>query len=378
MPWQTPTLEELRALNRDNVQAKLRSGPMIPNSVLRVMSDSNAGLAYLVLLYIDWLAKQLMPDTAEAEWLDRFGNIWKPGGSGRKPATYAAITATASGIVGTTVPAFTVLYATGTDGATFLFETTQSIVIGNTATAVSVNAITAGPTGLSIGSTLSAKAAIAGMNSSLTITAITDGVEEETDDELRTRVLDRIQMPPMGGDADDYVQWALASPGVTRAWCAPQEMGIGTCTVRIMCDVTRAGTLVINPDGSGTGGGFPTADDLTAAFDYMQTKRPVTVKDFFVEAPIPQPINFTIKSLTPDTTANRAAIAVNVAAMLAKKAQPAYATNGVLQPAQTIYAAWVSDAISDTLGVDHFDLVMADQAMANNGCMAVLGTITYS
>jgi len=39
------------------------------------MADANAGLGYLTLLYIDWLAKQLLPDTAETEWLDRRGVI---------------------------------------------------------------------------------------------------------------------------------------------------------------------------------------------------------------------------------------------------------------------------------------------------------------
>src|SRR5215470_17608058 len=112
MPWTTPTLDDLRALNRDNVTAKLRSGPMIPNSVLRVMSDSNAGLAYLTLLYIGWLARQLLPDTSEQEWLDRFGTIWltnADGSRGRKTATYAAGVATVTGLIGTVLPSGTQL-----------------------------------------------------------------------------------------------------------------------------------------------------------------------------------------------------------------------------------------------------------------------------
>ena len=35
------------------------------NSVMRILSDSNAGLAHLTLLYLDWLAKQLMVDTSD-------------------------------------------------------------------------------------------------------------------------------------------------------------------------------------------------------------------------------------------------------------------------------------------------------------------------
>ena len=101
MSWSTPTLKALRALNRDNVTANLRSGPMIPNSVLRVMADSNAGLAYLTLLFIQWLSLQLLPDTAEDEWLIRWANIkGVPIGN----ASYASGTVTISGLEDTVVP----------------------------------------------------------------------------------------------------------------------------------------------------------------------------------------------------------------------------------------------------------------------------------
>ena len=68
---------------------------------------------------------------------------------------------------------------------------------------------------------------------------MTGGTDTETDEQLRARILQRIQNPPMGGSAADYVAWALAVPGVTRAWAAP-EQGIGTITVRFLMDDLRA------------------------------------------------------------------------------------------------------------------------------------------
>src|SRR5215831_17893165 len=85
MPWQTPSLRQVRELTRDAMSA----------------------LAHLTLLYIDWLALQLLPDTAEKEWLDRHGQIWllnADGTKGRKGATFAAGTVTITGTVGTIVP----------------------------------------------------------------------------------------------------------------------------------------------------------------------------------------------------------------------------------------------------------------------------------
>ena len=76
MPWSTPTLKVTRGLVRDYVLSQLGAKAMIPNSALRIMSDAMAALGNLAYLYLDWLAKQLMPDTAEKIWLDRFGVIW--------------------------------------------------------------------------------------------------------------------------------------------------------------------------------------------------------------------------------------------------------------------------------------------------------------
>lgn len=357
MPWLTPTLEELRATNRSNVQAKLRSGPMVPNSVLRVISDTNAGLGYLTLLYIDWLAKQLMPDTAETAWLDRHASIWLT--QGRKTATFASGVLNVTGVNGTVLPSGSLLNG----GA---FQTTQAITIGTGPTPVNVVALIAGRTGLIVGSGMSFSSTITNVDSGGVIATFTDGIAEESDDELRVRVLFRIRQPPMGGDANDYVAWATEVPGVTRAWAAPNEMGVGTITVRFMMDNLRL-----------SAGGIPTAGDIATVRAHLDLKRPVAIKDFFVQAVIPDPINFTISNLVPDNTATRAAIAASVKALLYARAAPAFAINGVTQPAQTIYAAWISEAILAASGVERFTLTMADHPMPNNGNMASFGVITY-
>lgn len=340
---------------------------MIPNSVLRVMSDANAGLAYLTLLYIDWLAKQLMPDTAETEWLDRFGTIWLT--QGRKTATYATAQISFTGLAGTVLPAGNILTGATLTGANtnVSFQTQADITVSSTPAIVNILAVSPGVTSVSVGSTLSLAVGISGVDGTGTITQVTNGIDQETDDELRARVLDRIRQPPMGGDAEDYVQWAEATPGVnvTRAWCSPNEMGIGTVTVRFMTDDLENEVV-----------GFPTTDQINAVIAQLNTKRPVAVKDWWVEAPVPEPINFTV-TISPDTVSNRNGIASSVASMLFNKAAPAHAINGVGQSAQIIYRAWVSEAISAVGTIDHFTLTMSDHVMPVPGSLAVLGTITY-
>src|ERR1700704_5891589 len=104
MPWTTPTLAEVRGMVRDAIRAKMPGADaMVPNSVLRILSDGQGGQCHTTLQYIDWLALQLLPDTAETEWLDRHGDIWlvnSDGTTGRKMATLAQGSAMFTGVVG--------------------------------------------------------------------------------------------------------------------------------------------------------------------------------------------------------------------------------------------------------------------------------------
>jgi uncharacterized phage protein gp47/JayE len=107
-------------------------------------------------------------------------------------------------------------------------------------------------------------------------------------------------------------------------------MGIGTVTVRFMMDDLRADN-----------DGFPTQADCNTVAAYIDTVRPVAVKDFFVEAPIKQPIDFQIMNLNPDTPATRGAIEDSINQMLFNYAAPG----------QTIFAAWKYTAVMTAPGV---------------------------
>jgi uncharacterized phage protein gp47/JayE len=377
MPWSTPTLRDVRSLVRDNVRASLPGADAsVPNSVLRVMSDAQGALCHLTLQYIDWLALQLLPDTSEVEWLDRHADIWlvnADGSTGRKMAALAYGFGEFQGILDSMViPKGSQLTSgvaeTEATGGAIGYETMEDITVSSSVPVVGkIRALDAGSFGnLPPGTSLSFSSPIPGVATSAVVAGLTGGTDVETDDDLRARVLFRIQQPPMGGDANDYVAWTLAVPGVTRAWCSPLEMGMGTVTVRFMMDGLRADN-----------DGFPLGEDIEQVRRYLDVKRPVAVKDFFVVAPIPEPIDFAITQLTPDLATTRAAIIESVDAMIKRRCAPASAENGVAQAAQTIYAAWVSEAIMAAPGVESFHLWMEDHLMPSPGHMAVLGSISY-
>ncbi|WP_410923633.1 baseplate J/gp47 family protein, partial [Pseudomonas sp. SIMBA_041] len=72
-----------------------------------------------------------------------------------------------------------------------------------------------------VGTVVSLSETVDGIQQGGAITAtVQSGADIETNDELRSRMLDAYQSTPQGGDEEDYVQWARAVAGVTRAWCA--------------------------------------------------------------------------------------------------------------------------------------------------------------
>jgi uncharacterized phage protein gp47/JayE len=357
MPWTTPTLRAVRETVRGEITTALGRASFVGNSVLRVMADATAALTHLTLRYLDWVALQLLPDTAEHEWLDRHGIIWlanADGSKGRKVGTFASGSVTVTGTTGIILDSGTQF----TGGDNWPYESTELVYVTDAGAPVAVRALNAGAGGnKQPDDILSLVTGVAGVSGEATVVTLDGGVDPENDDQLRQRILLRIQQPPMGGDAEDYVQWALEVPGVTRAWCSPLEMGIGTVTVRFMMDELRADN-----------NGFPTEDDCITVAAYLATVRPVAVKDFYVVAPIPQPIDCQITQLVIDSENTRGGIETSLTEMLLEMAAPG----------QTIFEAWKSYAIMSAPNVNSFLLInAADDVMPSPGHMAVLGSVIY-
>jgi uncharacterized phage protein gp47/JayE len=361
MPWEVPTLKQTRILVRDQVRSNLTGADAsIPNSVLRVLSDVTGAMAHLVMQFVQWATLQLLPDSAEAEWLDRHAAMWlrnADGTTGRKLATLAVGQVYLTGTTWRPVPIGQRLRPeiNGVE-----YETTATVFLGagQAPTPTPARALDPGAGGnLEPGASLRVLLPGPGVDAEATVITMDHGVDDETTDELRERVLLRIRNPPQGGANIDYELWALSVPGVTRAWCYALEMGMGTVTVRFMMDNLRADE-----------GGFPRqsdVDNVTAALDKL---RPVAIKDMFVVAPIPRRVNIQIARLVPDTTNVRAAIEVSLQAMLRERALPG----------QTIFAAWKSFAIMSAPGVISYTLANSqDDYMPSSGHMPVLGNILY-
>ena len=350
MPFERPTLEQLFDLAKSEINARLPGADaIIRRSNLEVLARVAGGAAHLQHGYLSYLSRQLFPDTAEAEHLARWAAVW---GIARKGAVEAAGDAVFTGVDGARIPAGTTLQR----GDEAEFATTADATVQAGSANAEVRAALPGAAGNSGADTaLQLVSPVAGIDATAKVAAagLTGGADGESDESLRARLLDRIRRPPQGGAARDYVAWALEVPGVTRAWVAPQEQGIGTVTLRFVTDDAQ-------------GGPIPVADKVTEVSAYIAERRPVTA-EVFVVAPTSKALDFTIQ-LTPDTVAVRQAVEAELRDLLRRAAAPG----------ATILISHIREAVSIAAGeTDNVVSVPAANVDHGPGEMAVFGVVTW-
>ena len=279
MSFTRPSLSDLISRNRSDVLSRLGVDDSLRRSDAEVYARVLSGAAHALYGYLDWMSRQIIYDSAEAEYLERWASIW---GVTRKSAASATGTVSVAAEIGSVIPSGTVFQAL--DAVQYAAD--SDVVIAASPTVISITAIEDGATGnRTAGQTLSLVSPISGVQPSATASELSGGADAETDDALRSRLIGRIQSPPQGGSASDYVNWALKVSGVTRAWCYPLERGLGSVVVRFMRD-----------DDSDP---IPGATAVAAVQSYLDALRPATAA-LTVLAPVAAPLNFTL-SVAPST-----------------------------------------------------------------------------
>jgi uncharacterized phage protein gp47/JayE len=332
---------------------------LLRRSFEKVAARSLAGLAHTLFGYLKFIEKQAFPNTAEEEYLDQQGGIW---GVARKPATFAEFTATVTGTAGVTIPVNRVYRRA--DGREY--STQAAVTLPGTITLVAV--LAGKEAEVEVGDSLSILSPIAGLDSEAVVASIiTEPEDAEDDASYQARIVDRIQNPPSGGTATDYRQWAVAVPGITRAWVMPGGLGPGTVVVYAVSDDETPIT--------------PSPAKLTEVFDSIAEVKPVTA-DVSVVAPVLFPIALTV-ALKPNTADVQAAVTAELQDMIRREAAVTgtYKSPGVTHDGK-ILVSKIREAISIALGEgDHSIVSVNGGAVANvsppTGNLAVLGAITW-
>jgi uncharacterized phage protein gp47/JayE len=355
MPFERPLLDALRARIADDLANKLPGADArLRVNNLRAFSEVEAGTTHLLYGRLEWSFRQLFPDTAEEEFLERWASIW---GVQRYPATAATGLVAWAAQPGAQVPAGALMQRGGVryhadaggseyDGQIVLFvQADEPSRAGN-----------ANPGAVLRLSTTAAGVAVEGI---VEYPGLAGGADQQSLALLLQAVLMCIRQPPHGGAAFDYVRWALEVPGVTRAWCYPLQSGAGSVVVRFMMDDVRAN----NPAGAG----IPTEADVVLVAAHIDPVRPVTAR-ILVYPPIAYPVDVTIAGIEPDTPEIRDMIAEGLAQMLLQETEPG----------GSIYLSQWSAAIAFTPGVRRFVLVApAAQVDVEVGEIVALGEVHY-
>lgn len=359
MAFVRPTLGELVSrVQADFVSRLDLPGVLLRRTMVAVLARVVAGAVHMLHGHLEFLGAQLFPDTSEDEFLVRQAALF---GLVRTAPTFGTCSVGFYGpTAGVTIPAGTRLRS----AAGYEFETTADGTLTSyfpfvqpPSAAVSVTAVLAGAApNVTGGTVLSLESPIAGVQSSAVVlnspTPI-DGVDEETTDALRARLLERIAEPPRGGTSGDYIAWAKQLAGVTRVWVTPLEFGPGTVGVRFVRD--NDASLI------------PDAGEVSALQTWIDGLKPAHAT-VTVIAPVAAPLAMTI-SVTPDTVAIRAAVTAELTDLLDRTAAPG---------ATTLLSSLLT-AIGATPGVtDYTVTVPAADVTHTANQLATLSTITWT
>lgn len=348
MPVDRPTLPKLIDQGASEFESRL-DGVLARarRSLVGVLNRVVAGGLSALYQYVEYLNRQVWADTCDVENLPSHGARW---GVPRKEAAPATGSVTFTGITGTVVPAGTVVLRS--DGTRFTTDALVTLVAG-TATAA-VTAAAAGQAGNTpIATALQLESPIAGINSGATAgTALAGGADIEDAEDWRARILARKRRVPQGGSLQDYEDWALEVPGVTRAWASPGEMGAGTVTVRFARDDD------VSP--------IPDAGEVATVQAYIDKRRTVTA-DAYVVAPIGTPVNFTIQ-LTPNDPAVKAAVEAELRDVIRREGKPG----------GTLPITHLREAVSIAAGEeDHIMTAPSANVVMGTGQLPTMGVVTW-
>lgn len=294
----------LRAVRPDKDPVAIARAVRSEKGLVATHVRTDAQALYEAHLHLRWWGDQYMPDTAEAEHLVRHASIW---GVYKRPATLAVGSVQFTGVAGTVIPAEMQL-RTPAGG---LVQTTAGAVLDGAGEAtVLVEATEGGAAGNAAGDiVLPLVTTLAGLDpqsGTLDEDGLAGGADEEDDASLLARLLKVIREPGHGGAAFDYPQWVLEAFAAAKVKTIPNWVGPGSVGVVIAMG-TAAEPRV------------PTGPEITAIAAHLEGLRPVTA-EVHVVAYIPLVQDFSI-ALTPDTVANRAAVAAALADHLAREAE---------------------------------------------------------
>lgn len=382
MPFSRPSLSRIKSRVLSDIESILQNGAaFLRRTFENTIGIAVAGVSHTLHGHIKWVSLQVLPTTAEDEFLVEHAETWM-GPDARRSAVRAEFDVTASSTIDDiTIDAGTPY--TRVDGISYI--TTDTVIYSDTApydVTLRLRAVDSGDAGNCIpGTVLTITTPIIGLSSTAVVngsgsTAIGGGADIEDIETLRTRLVNYIQSPPKGGATGDYITWAkeIDDVRVTRAWELPHQLGPGTVALGFVIDT-------FDDDGFFIDTTLPDAEQIETVQDYLNERIPISANSSataesghidYVFAPTFYNLNPTIQ-LEPNTPSVRAAVQRSLQDLVLREAKLSR-----VESERTLPISRINEAISIAAGEnDHILVLPASDVVPTATQLIVVGTITF-
>lgn len=331
-----------------DLQARFNNDDLLRRQDQAVYARVMAAAVNTLYGHLDYLARNMLPDLSDEDWLYRHSAMKK---AVRKDPRAAMGYVFWEGVDnGLTVPVDAIIQRA--DRREFI--TTESITSTNGNLRVRVRATEPGlESNTDDGEAMTLASPINGLPSTGYADTIYGGDDIENLEEWRLRIMDRWYYTPQGGADADYEIWAKEVNGVSRAWTKRTWKGAGTVGVMLATN---------DPDHP-----TPSPELIEETRQHILPIAPVAGSGLFIFGVDEHPIDMTI-ALQPDSPTLRAAVTAELKAMLYR--------DGV--PGGKIYPSRISEAISLSTGeFTHKLIEPADDVQLGETELPLLGEITW-
>nr|CBA74655.1 conserved hypothetical phage protein [Arsenophonus nasoniae] len=344
-----PTLPQLIDTIRNDLLTRFNEDGVLRRLDAEVYARVQAAAVHTLYGYIDYLARNILPDLADEDWLIRHGNIKR---CLRKGATKA------SGFVrwesvdkDITIPIHTEMQRD--DGQ--IYTTTEEKKVENSVIKIPVVAANSGQASNCDDRTpLRLITPITGISSTCYTDSLRGGSDIEELDSWRQRIMMRWYDTPQGGADSDYVRWAKEVVGIARAWTHRHKKGIGTVGVMIATD------NVDHP--------APTTELVNKVQEYILPRAPVAGSGLTVFAVTEKKVPISI-ALSTDTPEIRDAVILEIKAFFQREGEPN----------SKLFLSRLSEAISAATGeVAHRLVTPTTDINLTNTEVPILGEVTWA
>ena len=359
MAFNIPTLQEIVTRIESDFKSRISGATtFLRRSILKVFSRVYGGAIFGNYGYLDDNRKQIFITEADADSLLTHGSEY---GISKKSATSATGSGSGTGTNDSIIPVGSELRSA--TGAIYTVDSAVTIALGVFSVDITSQTLGSGANE-DASASLSFVSPIDGVSTSITIdsSGITGGLDEETDDDYRDRILTRKRIAPQGGALIDYENWALEISGVTRAWAFERYYGRGTVGLAFARDDDDS----IAPDSDERDVVKAYIESHTSPITGKDIGMPVTAQLIMIETKL-KSINITVK-IIPNNATVQAAILESLDNMIIEEGGPG----------QTVELSKFTSAIASAVNEDANQILIPtdDVAIATNE-IAVIGTVTF-